>query len=67
MVFQPYNTNQLQEIVRSRLEGLEAFEPSAVTLVARKVANCSGDVRRCLELCRRWGAWRGARVLWVGG
>lgn len=38
------------------------FKPQALEFIARKVANCSGDVRRCLELCRRcalpapWGA-----------
>jgi origin recognition complex subunit 1 len=53
VVFQPYQRDQLETIVRSRLEGCSAFDANALTLVARKVANCSGDVRRCLELCRR--------------
>jgi origin recognition complex subunit 1 len=53
IVFHPYNRSQLEQIVESRLEGASAFDANAVTLVARKVANCSGDVRRCLELCRR--------------
>lgn len=53
VVFQPYQRGQLETIIRSRLEGCSAFDVNAVTLVSRKVANCSGDVRRCLELCRR--------------
>lgn len=52
LVFHPYQRDQLETIMRTRL-GDAAFEPNAITLVARKVANCSGDVRRCLELCRR--------------
>lgn len=52
-MFHPYRTEQLMEIIKSRLEGMEAFDSNAITLVSRKVANCSGDVRRCLELCRR--------------
>ena len=53
IVFHPYSKDQLSTIVASRLEGVAAFDARAVALVAMKVANCSGDVRRCLELCRR--------------
>lgn len=53
IVFHPYQRDQLETIMRVRLEGCSAFEANAITFVARKVANCSGDVRRCLELCRR--------------
>jgi Cdc6-like AAA superfamily ATPase len=34
-------------------KGGGGYDDNALMLVARKVANCSGDVRRCLELCRR--------------
>lgn len=53
MTFHPYNHKQLQEIVLSRMQGLEAFDPDAVQLVARKVAAVSGDARRALDVCRR--------------
>ncbi|PRW61222.1 Origin recognition complex subunit 1 [Chlorella sorokiniana] len=53
VVFQPYSKDQLVTIVRSRLEGIEAFHPNSVEFIARRIANNSGDVRRCLELCRR--------------
>jgi len=33
----------------------DSFQPNALELAGRKVANCSGDVRRCLELLRRYG------------
>ncbi|CAK8672967.1 unnamed protein product [Clavelina lepadiformis] len=51
--FLPYTFKQLQEIITTRLRGLEAFDADAVQLVARKVAAVSGDARRCLDVCRR--------------
>eukprot|EP00794_Sanderia_malayensis_P008152 gene8151-9024_t len=53
MTFQPYTFRQLQEIVYSRIKGIEAFEEDAMELIARKVAALSGDARRCLDICRR--------------
>lgn len=53
MTFQPYTFKQLQEIVFSRLKGLEAFDEDAIQLAARKVAAVSGDARRALDICRR--------------
>ncbi|XP_072173400.1 uncharacterized protein [Diadema setosum] len=53
MTFQPYTYKQLQEIVESRLRGIDAFQPDAVQLAARKVAAISGDARRALDICRR--------------
>ncbi|NXY90956.1 ORC1 protein, partial [Alcedo cyanopectus] len=53
MSFQPYTYKQLQQIISSRLNGMEAFEEDAIQLVARKVAALSGDARRCLDICRR--------------
>lgn len=53
MNFQPYNHEQLQTIVESRLMGIDAFDTNAVRLVARKTAAASGDARRALDICRR--------------
>lgn len=53
LTFQPYSHKQLQEIVASRLSGLEAFSSDAIQLVARKVAALSGDARRALDIARR--------------
>lgn len=53
MTFQPYTYKQLQEIVESRLKGIDAFQSDAVQLAARKVAAISGDARRALDICRR--------------
>ena len=53
LTFQPYSHKQLQEIVASRLSGLDSFSSDAIQLVARKVAALSGDARRALDICRR--------------
>ncbi|GMI74253.1 UNFERTILIZED EMBRYO SAC 13, origin of replication complex 1B [Hibiscus trionum] len=53
LCFGPYNYQQLQEIISSRLKGLDAFEKQAVEFASRKVAAISGDARRALEICRR--------------
>lgn len=59
--FQPYNTQQLMEIVSSRIatsrEGLKAdapqvIAPDSLKLAAMKVASISGDARRVLDICR---------------
>ena len=52
-----YRQEQIQEIVRSRLEGLDAFMDVAVEMAARKVASWSGDVRRALQICRYVASW----------
>nr|XP_039248234.1 origin recognition complex subunit 1-like [Styela clava] len=53
LTFRPYTFKQLQEIVISRLDGLDTFEADAIQLASRKVAAVSGDARRCLDICRR--------------
>ncbi|KAI3449954.1 hypothetical protein Pfo_006619 [Paulownia fortunei] len=53
LCFGPYNYQQLQEIISSRLKGIDAFEKLAIEFASRKVAAVSGDARRALEICRR--------------
>ncbi|KAG9449492.1 hypothetical protein H6P81_009457 [Aristolochia fimbriata] len=53
LCFGPYNYQQLQEIILSRLRGIDAFERQAIEFASRKVAAVSGDARRALEICRR--------------
>lgn len=53
LCFGPYNYKQLQEIISSRLKGIDAFEKQAIEFASRKVAAISGDARRALEICRR--------------
>ncbi|KAK6188873.1 hypothetical protein SNE40_004960 [Patella caerulea] len=53
MTFQPYTFRQLEDIVTSRMKGLQVFDDDALQLAARKVAAVSGDARRALDICRR--------------
>ncbi|KAI9074857.1 hypothetical protein K1719_043165 [Acacia pycnantha] len=53
LCFGPYNYQQLQEIISSRLKGMDVFETQAIEFASRKVAAISGDARRALEICRR--------------
>ncbi|KAL4198318.1 hypothetical protein AMTRI_Chr03g139580 [Amborella trichopoda] len=53
LCFGPYSYQQLQEIISTRLKGIDAFENQAIEFASRKVAAISGDARRALELCRR--------------
>ncbi|XP_063695681.1 LOW QUALITY PROTEIN: origin recognition complex subunit 1 [Culicoides brevitarsis] len=53
LTFQPYNFQQLQEIITARVSGTDTFNKDAIQLVARKVAAVSGDARRALDICRR--------------
>ncbi|KAG8379675.1 hypothetical protein BUALT_Bualt07G0113700 [Buddleja alternifolia] len=53
LCFGPYNYQQLQQIISSRLKGIDAFEKVAIEFASRKVAAVSGDARRALEICRR--------------
>ncbi|KAJ1412369.1 Zinc finger, PHD-type [Sesbania bispinosa] len=53
LCFSPYNHQQLQEIISSRLKGIDVFEKQAIEFASRKVAAISGDARRALEICRR--------------
>ena len=39
MTFQPYSFRQLQEIVYTRIKGIEVFEEDAMQLIARKVSH----------------------------
>ena len=59
VTFQGYTHAQLMKIVESRLEsvrgphGETVVEPDAIQFASRKVAQVSGDARRCLDICRR--------------
>lgn len=53
LVFKPYTVQQIIAIVESRLTSKMRFERPALELLARRVANSSGDIRAALQLCRR--------------
>ncbi|CAG9858397.1 unnamed protein product [Phyllotreta striolata] len=54
--FAPYTKAQIVDIFTSRLKAagvLDVFSPTAVQLLAGKVASISGDIRRALDIGRR--------------
>lgn len=65
LVFEPYSHPQLRTILNARLrtatpEGLDqessqpqVFDKMALELCARKVAAVSGDLRKCLDICKQ--------------
>jgi len=54
LVYQPYNENQIKEIIKSRVgEWKSIFDKSAIRVVAKKVSSLSGDIRRALQICKR--------------
>lgn len=52
--FQRYQKDQIKLILVHKLQeyGDLFFEPAALTFIAGKVSNSSGDLRQALELCR---------------
>jgi origin recognition complex subunit 1 len=50
--FEPYTHQQLNDIIRFRLDGLDIFEDNALEMCSRKVSAISGDARRALDICR---------------
>jgi origin recognition complex subunit 1 len=55
ILFPGYTHEQLQEIIRSRLEHVpdNIVDSDAIQFASRKVAAVSGDARRALDICRR--------------
>ncbi|KAJ3862386.1 P-loop containing nucleoside triphosphate hydrolase protein [Lentinula novae-zelandiae] len=61
--FEPYKTQQLEQIVKARLAGANESLPSskamellttdAIKFIAMKISSISGDARRALDVCRR--------------
>lgn len=60
--FEPYKTQQLEQIVKARLAGANESLPSskamellttdAIKFIAMKISSISGDARRALDVCR---------------
>lgn len=58
MHFQPYTRQQIISILEDRLSSLQSnntpiIKPIALQLCARKIAACTGDIRKALDVCRR--------------
>lgn len=54
LVYEPYTNNQIEEILRSRLECVShIFDDMSTKFVAKKVSMYSGDIRRSLQVTKR--------------
>jgi origin recognition complex subunit 1 len=52
LIFSPYNSTNLQQIMSNRLEDVKIFLPDAIRFVSKKIAAYSSDVRKSLHICR---------------
>jgi len=53
LIYEPYNKDQIQVILNTRISSMDLFEGDAVRHVSSKVAALSGDMRRCLQIAKR--------------
>ncbi|KAK6529784.1 AAA ATPase [Arthrobotrys megalospora] len=59
----PYSADQIAQVVTSKLKSLNdescdatwvpLIHPSAITLCSKKVAQSTGDLRKCFDICRK--------------
>ena len=52
LIFKPYNSQNLQTIIESRLMKTNVFNKDAIKFVSKKIAAYSSDVRKSLHVCR---------------
>lgn len=52
LIFSPYNSENLQQIMSNRLQDVGVFSPDAIKFVSKKIAAYSSDVRKSLHICR---------------
>ena len=53
IIFPPYRREELQAILKRRLEDTELFTEDAVKFACGKVASYSGDARKTFQICKR--------------
>jgi Cdc6-like AAA superfamily ATPase len=53
LVYQPYNRDQIEKIIKARMSDTDIFKKDSVRVVASKISSLSGDIRRALQVCRR--------------
>jgi len=52
LIFKPYTSSQLDQILRQRIGHLNVFEDNAINYICKKIAQISSDVRKCLSILR---------------
>jgi origin recognition complex subunit 1 len=53
IVYRPYSTSQITEILTSRVHDFGLFKFDALKIVSSRIAGINGDIRRALQVCRR--------------
>lgn len=59
--FSPYTASEIQTVLENKLRDLTGqsdgdlplMQPSAISLIAKKVAAYTGDIRKAMDICRR--------------
>jgi len=50
VVFRQYTAEQIETIIRSRLQGLPIFQENTVRFASKKISNCSSDIRKVMAV-----------------
>jgi origin recognition complex subunit 1 len=53
VVYKPYTSKDIQNILKHRLKGLELFESDAINFAAKKLSSYSTDIRKLLMVLKR--------------
>ena len=53
IIFPPYRREELQTILKKRLDDISLFTDDAITFACGKVASYSGDARKTFQICKR--------------
>jgi Cdc6-like AAA superfamily ATPase len=52
LVYTPYSSKQIHEIILQRIRQCDIFDDSAVMFISKKIASVSSDIRKTLSICR---------------
>lgn len=53
LVFKPYTSDQINEIILSRIGDQEVFEKDSIDYLCKKISISSSDIRKTLHVCRK--------------
>jgi Cdc6-like AAA superfamily ATPase len=54
LVYEPYSRDEVSEILTSRIKDIRGvFDQKSLGLIATKISNYSGDIRRSLQITKR--------------
>ena len=53
LVFTPYTSNEIRQIINQRVEEIGIFDANAINFISKKIALISSDIRKTLAICRQ--------------